>query len=75
MKLTKKDIGKLFDCAGADGSWAYQLIDIKGKELLFYSFGGDYWAFKHTYTDWRPFVAKEFRTKKDSWAMARRETF
>lgn len=75
MKLTKKHIGKLFDCAGGDGSWAYQLIDIKGKELLFYSLGGDFWAFKDTYIDWRPFETQEFRSKKESWAIARRENF
>lgn len=39
MKLTKRHIGGLFTCAGADGSWVYQLIDIKQGWLLFYNFG------------------------------------
>lgn len=73
MKLTRKNIGQLFDCRGGDGSWAYQLIDIKGKELLFYSIGGDFWAFKKTYTDWRPFKSQEFYTRDEAWKMARRE--
>jgi hypothetical protein len=77
MKLTKKHIGQLFDCRGGDGSWAYQLIDIntKTKEVLFYAMDGEYWAFKNTYTDWRPFEPQEFRDKKEAWAMARRENF
>lgn len=77
MKITKKNIGQFFDCCGGDGSWAYQLIDIntKRKEFLFYDMNGNYWAFKDTYTDWRPFEAPMFCTKGEAWAVARRENF
>jgi hypothetical protein len=78
MKLTKKHIGQLFDCRGGDGSWVYQLVDInpKTKEILFYSLSsGDFWVFKDEYTDWRPFETREWFTKKQAWADARRENF
>jgi len=73
MKLTKKHIGQLFDVQGGDGSWVYQLIDIKKKEILFYSMSGEYWAFPNIHHDWRPFKPQMFRDAKDAWNMARRE--
>lgn len=72
MKLNKKHIGKLFDVTGSDGSWAYQLIDIKGKEALFYSIGRDFWALENKHDDWRPFKPQMFRSAKDCWPLARR---
>jgi len=59
MKLTRKHIGKLFDVRGGDGSWVYQLVDVKKGWLLFYSFhAGEGAYFKERvgeYHDWRPF--------------------
>lgn len=73
MKLTKKHIGGVFDVRGSDGSWAYVLVDIKGKEALFYSIGGDFWALENKWDDWRPYKPQEFRTREEAWKMARRE--
>ncbi len=75
MKLTKKHVGKLFDVRGGDGSWAYQLVDIKGKRLLF-NVVGDVRRFEidtNKLEDWRPFVPAPF-SKEDiqkAWATAR----
>jgi hypothetical protein len=57
MRLTKKHIGGLYDVHGSDGSWAYQLVDIKNKELLFHVFGSDgqYEIEAQSQHDWRPF--------------------
>lgn len=58
MKLTKKHIGGLFDVRGSDGSWAYQLIDVKKGELLFYVFGSSpsrYEIESNRHTDWQVF--------------------
>lgn len=75
MKLSKKHVGQLFDVQGADGSWCYELIDIKGKELLFYSYGGRHEVDSTKYTDWRPFVPR-YNLNKDwvklGWETARR---
>lgn len=58
MKLTKKHIGGLFACRGSDGSWVYQLVDVKKDWLLFYSFSSHisyYKERKGAYSDWMPF--------------------
>lgn len=55
MKLLKKHIGQLFDVAGGDGSWVYQLVAVNKTHLLFYAFGGKYWKEKKGRTDWRRF--------------------
>lgn len=75
MTLTKKNIGQLFDVLGGDGSWAYQLVAVKGKDLLFYSFGGDYWVVDKTrYNDWRPFSPQPHPKNHIGygWKLARR---
>lgn len=59
MRLTKKHIGQLFDNHGADGSWCYQLVDVKGKELLFYT-SGRYEIDSNKYADWRLFKPVKF---------------
>lgn len=79
MILTKKHIGRLFDTQGGDGSWAYQLIDIKGKELLFYSVNdGKFEIDSNKYRDWRPFKRYEnnwpMRHVKLGWKSGRRAT-
>ena len=79
MKLAKKHIGRLFDNRGSDGSWAYQLIDIKGRDLLFYVFGSDnrYEIDTNDYSDWRVFQP----TRRDkawdvgAWYKARRSPY
>ena len=77
MTLTKKHIGKLFDVSGGDGSWCYQLVDIKGKELLFYCFTrGEYEVDTNKYKDWRPFKPTNPWPKewlKWGWERARRD--
>ncbi len=56
MKLSKKNIGQLFDVEDSDGSWVYQLIDIKDGWLLFYDFHGGYMKERvGENADWRPF--------------------
>lgn len=75
MKLTKKHIGQLFDVEGGDGSWCYQLIDVKGKDLLFYAFNGRHEIDSTKYTDWRPFVPRYHHNKTwigYGWKNARR---
>lgn len=77
MKLTKKHIGQLFDNRGSDGSWAYQLVAIKGKELLFYVLGDSrYEVDSNKYNDWRPFEPQIELHRKDrivqEWRIARR---
>lgn len=68
MRLTKKDIGKLFDVVGGDGSWIYQLIAVKKGKLLFYSFDGTYRVDLACFNDYRPFrPRKEF---PESWVNA-----
>jgi len=73
MRLNKKHIGQLFDVRGSDGSWFYQLVDVKGSDLLFYC-DGNYEIDTNKYADWRPFGCKE-HTKKEivyGWKTARR---
>ena len=62
MRLTKKNIGQLFDVDGGDGSWCYQLIAVKGKNLLFYTFNNQhqYDIGSNHFNDWRPFEPQEF---------------
>lgn len=74
MRLTKKDIGQLFDNRGADGSWHYQLVDIKGKELLFYSSSGRFEIDSNKFSDWRPFepALPHKEIIKNGWKTGRR---
>lgn len=60
MKLTKKHIGGLFDVYSSDGSWFYQLVDVKDGKLLFYS-SSDNWEieFQAKYNDWRIFAPQK----------------
>jgi hypothetical protein len=76
MKLTRKHIGKLIHVSGSDGSWAYQLLDIKNGEVLFYDLGGkfeiapqnkyDDWAFFKPATDYKEWI-------EYGWKSGRRE--
>lgn len=52
MRLTKKHIGGLFQTFGADGSWHYQLLDIKDGMNLFYSSSGRYEIEPNSHSDW-----------------------
>lgn len=76
MKLTKKNIGQLFDVPGSDGSWCYELIDVKKGELLFHTFGGRHEIESATrYNDWRPFVPQYYLNKEwvaRGWKTGRR---
>lgn len=77
MKLTKKHIGGLFEIDGSDGSWVYQLIDVKKDELLFYTFGqGRPHEIESASTnDWRPFTPAYHLNKrwvKIGWETGRR---
>ena len=79
MKLTKKHLGQLFDNKGADGSWAYQLVDIKKGELLFYVFGshGRYEVDSNDFGDWLHFKP-QIRPKRwdiGAWETARRSPY
>jgi len=77
MKLTKKHIGQLFDVEGSDGSWYYQLIDVKKDELLFYSLDHrhPYEIESRSHTDWRVFGSAQAFNKRQiklGWAIGRR---
>ena len=52
MKLNRKHIGGLFHIDSSDGSWVYQLVDVKDGWLLFYEFDGDYYKEKAGADDW-----------------------
>jgi hypothetical protein len=68
MRLTKRHIGGVFDCRGSDGSWVYQLIDIKGKELLFSVIGTTrYEVDTNKYGDWRPFKPQPVDSRRVEW--------
>jgi len=76
MKLSKKHIGKMFDVEGADGSWAYTLVGVRGNELLFNVVGRP-WRFEistNGYEDWRPFrpVLPNKLAIRRAWNTARR---
>lgn len=76
MKLTRKHIGGLFDNEGGDGSWAYQLVDVKKGWLLFSVVGEPlrYEADKQIWHDWRPFKSQS-PTRSEitrGWETARR---
>lgn len=74
MILTKKHIGGLFVNRGTDGSWCWQLIGIKGKKLLFYSFSGRYEIDTNAYADWMPFIPVNpwpSHWLEDGWKSAR----
>ncbi len=74
MRLSKKHIGRLFDVHGADGSWVYQLVDIKNKKLLFSSLAGKYWTDNASTSDWRPFKPQLPSKDHIQWAwMSARE--
>lgn len=56
MKLTKNHIGKFFVCRGADGSWAYLLVDVKAKDLLFFAIPrGVFEIESRRHRDWMPY--------------------
>lgn len=55
MKLGRKHIGQLFDLGSSDGSWVYQLVDVKKGWLLFYTFGGYFKERVGEHNDWQPF--------------------
>ena len=76
MKLTRKHIGKLIYVSGSDGSWAYQLLDIKEGEVLFYDLGGKFEiAPQHKYDDWAFFKpATDYKKWIEyGWKTGRRE--
>lgn len=72
MKLNKKHIGQLFDVNGSDGSWYYQLVDIKGDRLLFFC-NDRYEIDTNKYADWRPFKSRFFSKKdvRNGWKTGR----
>lgn len=75
MKPSRKDINKLFDVDGADGSWIYQLIAVSKTELLFYCFGSDRYEIEdRKHNDWRLFVPQPYskRDIKYGWENGRR---
>lgn len=76
MKLKRKHIGKLFDCRGADGSWVYQLIDIRDGELLLYSLtSGLFEIESRKHKDWRRFRPQtlfDAAQTEDGWKKGRR---
>lgn len=75
MRLTKKHIGQCFDTRGGDGSWCYQLLDIKGKKLLFYSWPSERFEIDtNRLNDWRAVSQfKKFSDKQinKAWKTAR----
>lgn len=76
MKLTSKHVGGLFDVPGSDGSWAYQLIDIKKGKLLFYVFGSNpsrYESESIRNNDWQIFKPQVRNPRWDTgaWEQAR----
>lgn len=76
MKLTKKHIGGLFHVRGSDGSWAYQLLDVKKGILLFYVFGSypfRYESEPDTHHDWEAFKPqkRDPMWDKGAWEQAR----
>ena len=76
MKLSRKHIGGLYDNSGSDGSWAYQLIDVKKGELLFSVFGSTenrYEIDTNHYADWRRFKPQRRNKNWDTgaWEAAR----
>lgn len=77
MRLTKKHIGQLFDIDHGDGSWLYQLMDVKDGKLLFYSFSATGYEIEpqNKYDDWRPFNPQTWWSKahvKMGWNIAKR---
>ena len=76
MKLNKKHIGQLFDNSG-DGSWCYQLVAIKGKELLFHVINTSrYEIDTNRYADWKRFTPRKLWPKdwvKRGWEQGRRD--
>lgn len=76
MKLTKKHIGGLFDVKGSDGSWVYQLVDIRKGKLLFYAFGGWEITSQRKYNDWTVFKPVKRWTKRQikyGWETGRKQ--
>ncbi len=56
MELNKSHVGGLFTTKGADGTWVYQLVDVKGGWLLFYDFDGKYEKERQgNHRDWQVF--------------------
>lgn len=76
MILTKKHINGLFDVPGSDGSWAYQLIDVRDGELLFYVLGSNarFEIESGKHHDWRRFKPqlKRWNSAEEGWKTGRR---
>ncbi len=70
MRLTKKNIGQLFDCRGGDGSYVLRLCDVKRGVLLFYSFSGYYCIDSAKSTDYRRYDPDQWDSDwtKEGWA-------
>ncbi len=71
MKLTKKHIGQRFDNKGADGSWSYTLVDVKGEKLLFFSSNGKWEVDSNKYGDWKLFNSFSKKDIKYGWMAGR----
>ena len=76
MKLSKKHLWGLYDVRGSDGSWAYQLIGVERKKLLFYVFGSyppRYEIESTSETDWRVFKPqpRDHMWDRGAWDTAR----
>ena len=71
MKLEKKDIGKLFDSRGGDGSWVYVYLGKKKGYHYFYSIGNRVWKTKRMDNDWRRFI---FPDVYPTWVKLQMET-
>lgn len=74
MKLTKKHIGGLFS-VGGDGSWTYQLVDVKDGWLLFYGFDCEYFKERvGEHDDWERFKPRKpwpKNWKEYGWTIAK----
>lgn len=79
MRLTRKHIGQIFDVRGGDGSWVYQLMDVRKGELLFYGFAADRYEIDDAkYNDWQPFEPQKWWSKthkKMGWQIGRRSIY
>lgn len=79
MKLRREHIGQCFDVRGSDRSWYYQLVDIAGKDLLFYSYPSNRFEIDtNKLNDWRPVCeTKKFSDKQiiKAWRTARRSPY
>ena len=58
MKLSKKNIGQLFNTGHKDplGDWYIQLVDIKQGFILFIESEGRIFSQKNKWDDWVPYI-------------------